>query len=476
MSLVGPLSQLPSTFRKALSAFWRREDGTLTTATAIWMIPVLVVGGACIDFMHHESERVLLQDCLDKAALAAANISYTEDPDDVRDVTMSWLNSGGCDHRLVGEPDIADSGHTRSVVVTARDRIRTHFLKLIGKDRLALNARSAAQNSVQNVEISLVLDISGSMNWGGRFARMQEAASRFATTVLDQNGSNRVSLNVIPYAGQVNPGAAMFEYLGAQRLSDDYQNYPLVSSCIEMGPGAPGGDNDFRRAGLPNATRTEAPHFMYWNINWSVMDWGWCPQESAAIQYAQVSAGSASEAGSLLHWIANLRMHDGTGTHYGMKYALALLDPSSQGAFAHLNDAGLVPDQFANRPLPYEDGGTRKIIVLMTDGNITEQVRPKDPLDPENATVALGNRSWDREWISSAAQNVESFESVCNLAKSSDRNVVIYTVAFEAPAAAQQQLGRCATSSSTYFNTTGDELIEAFDSIARTVYDLRLTN
>ena len=65
------------------------------------------------------------------------------------------------------------------------------------------------------------------------------------------------------------------------------------------------------------------PHFQVWDIARSVMDWGWCPQDRSSIQYAMATPAQARS------FINGLGMHDGTGTHYAMKYALATLDPAT---------------------------------------------------------------------------------------------------------------------------------------------------
>jgi hypothetical protein len=207
---------------------------------------------------------------------------------------------------------------------------------------------------------------------------------------------------------------------------------------------------------------------MFWDIAADVMDWGWCPEDDTRIQYAQ------NDAAALNGFIDAMRMHDGTGTHYAMKWALALLDPATRPAFAQLNAAGQVPDGFDDRPSDWNAEGWRKVIVLMTDGQITRQVRPSDPLDVTNATVELQNQPGEaRTRITRESTNVQSFYDQCDLAKAN--GVTVYTIAFEAPSDAQRQMRTCASSPSHYFNVEGLEIADAFDAIARQINQLRLT-
>ena len=56
-----------------------------------------------------------------------------------------------------------------------------------------------------------------------------------------------------------------------------------------------------------------------------------------------------------------MRLHDGTGTHYGMLWGLWLLDPGSNWAVQQLAAAGLVPSEFDSRPAAHDDPETLKV-------------------------------------------------------------------------------------------------------------------
>ncbi len=63
--------------------------------------------------------------------------------------------------------------------------------------------------------------------------------------------------------------------------------------------------------------------------------------------------------------------------------------------------------------------------------------------------------------------------NLCATAK--DSGIVIFSIAFEAPADGQQVLSECASSDAHYFDVRGTEIREAFAAIARTIQVLRLT-
>jgi len=70
---------------------------------------------------------------------------------------------------------------------------------------------------------------------------------------------------------------------------------------------------------------------------------------------------------------------------------------------------------------------------------------------------------------------VEDFLEVCDLAKASAHRVQIYTVAFEAPDVAAEQMSECASTPGHFYQTSGSDLISVFESIAGEVGALRLT-
>lgn len=468
--------------RRILRQFGRDEEGGILVMTLVLLVTMLVLGGMAVDFMRFESRRALLQSVSDRAVLAAAELDQTVDPELV---VRDYFEKAGFGDAIIGNPTIIDTGSSRSVRVNAGLDIDTYYLKFVGIDLLQTPANSGAIEGVGRVEISLVLDISGSMRNGGsssrgRFGDMQDAAKAFANKVLDPNLAGQVSLNIVPYAGMTNPGPHMFNYLNGQRYaqpvidpgpdgeegtSDDIL-FPQVSSCLEFE------SSDWTTSGLPGSFRDQVPHFMNWKIAAAVMDWGWCPQDVSAIRYAMTDPADAAD------FIDDIRMHDGTGTHYAMKWGLAALDPATRPAFAYMNaiDSSLVPTEYTNRPADWDDPETKKIIVLMTDGRITEQYRPTDPLDERNITIELNESgSGGRKKISNSTDNIQSFYAVCDLAKSTTRNVEVYTVAFEVTGAGADQMRDCASHPSMYFPASGTGLIEVFEGIAEQITELRLT-
>lgn len=498
------MAKLRSQARSRLRAFGRDDEGALMLFGLFMLFLMLVVGGFAIDVMRYERERTHLQNTGDRAALAAAALTQTGNPSAV--VLDYFTKAGLADQYRT--PIVEEGLNFRTVRVNTEMAVPTMFMRAVGVNSLNAPSASAANEMIPNVEVSLVLDISGSMRFTDsdgmqQITRLRPAARNFISRLLAGDRAQTTTISIVPYAGQVNPGPDVFEIVGGQVANVTFQTTVdgvmqsitqprdhADSHCLELQASA------FSSGTIPPfATYDQTPHFMYWAIDNPTMDWGWCPLHgnsaggaaSSSIQYF------SSNAGYLTGFIDRMRLHDGTGTHYGMLWGLWLLDPANRWLTEELNTRGLVHDDFADRPADFDDDDTVKAIVLMTDGNITEQVRPRYPdrtLSPLNAnTQAKVKLHHTKELQSqnkkndcnnqnchvqetSAAQNRDRFYSACDIAKES--GIVIYTIAFNTNANGRTEMQNCASSPAHYFNVRGADLDNAFQAIAGSIQQLRL--
>jgi hypothetical protein len=466
-----------------VARFRENESGAITAFMLAMLLTMFVAAGMAIDFMRHETVRASLQNGLDRGVLAAANLDQTVDAESVVrtyltvaayvDETVDLEVTPPAPPPATPDPGTPTFGGSKFVPPTpgvnnppqrridarASMTIDTLFLRFIGIPTLQVVANAAAEHARQNIEISLVLDVSGTMAWEDRIDHLIPAASGFVTQVLDPLSAPFTSINLVPYAGGVNPGPALFDMLGGERFHNR-------SSCIELTAA------DFDTPALPSAGYySQVPHFHWWPIadnQVAYMDEGWCPSDAEmAIELM------SNNAERLVDRIEGLRLHDGTGTHIGMKWALALLDPSSNATIASLAATGEVPAEFDNRPAAWNAGDTMKFIVLMTDGMISDQHRPGPPylveVDPDptvgyDATVHNSPR----------APNRDDFFALCNLAKAN--GVTVFTIAFEVPAENEWEMRDCASSPAHFFSVEGLQIANAFSQIAATIQNLKLVN
>jgi hypothetical protein len=345
--------------------------------------------------------------------------------------------------------------NTRTIRVTASYDMATGFLSLIGIDTLPITVAATAEERRSNLEISLMLDISGSMRFGSpmKLGLLRPAAKQFIDAILTPANAPTTSISIVPYAGSVNVGSTVFGGIGVPRQHNN-------SSCIEFALG----DYASGVGLIPFNQRTQVPHFTqnHVGVNEAGLDWGWCPSEVSAISYL------SNNATGLKNKIDALRMADGTGSAIAMKWGMLLLEPAAQPFIAQAAAAGMVPAQFATRPAQFNDPNTIKIVVLMTDGEISWQRRPYQYAFPRNPEGNNGNYTWYDE----AAANTH-LQSVCTRAK--NNGVIVFTIGFQVPEGAKTQMRNCASSASHFYDVAGLDIAGAFNSIATAIQKVKLT-
>ncbi|MBX9461178.1 MAG: pilus assembly protein [Brevundimonas sp.] len=180
-------------------------------------LPVLILmtfGG--VDIHRMSTVRVNLQDALDAAALAAARSPYTAD-EDLQRVGLAALKAN-----LKSYPNVALEEDQTSftltdddvVVADARVQVKTLvaniFLPPYGQlmdDYLPVGSHSEVDRSSRNLEVSLVLDVTGSMA-GQRIADLKAAAKDLVDIIVQPVQTPYYSkLALVPYSMGVNLGS-----------------------------------------------------------------------------------------------------------------------------------------------------------------------------------------------------------------------------------------------------------------------------
>ena len=438
------------------------------------VLGLLAAAGIGISVQQAEMQRVSMQSVADNAVLAATDLDQLRDP---KTVVEDYFDRAGMGDLLI-RTNVETALNSRTVSALAEAELETFFM--ITPNEWAVRTFSQANETVENIEISLVLDISGSMRFDDRITPLRQAAKQFVDLVLAGDKVDGTTVSVVPYAGAVNPGPLLFDELGGTR---DHNN----SSCLFLE------NADFDHVGMPYQSSSQIPHFHKWDIAWSHMDWGWCPSDDMRIRPLQ------NDAEELKTFIDGMRLHDGTGTMFGMKYGLALLDPESEDELDVLEAAGELSDLGKDRPLAWDEPSSEKFIVLMTDGKITDQFQPKhtgfrdpdeddddnekgdrddedgidhDKLNAEVETNRQRNIGGDKR-VKNRSKNLSNFYKVCNEAK--DRGIMVFTIAYEAPPSAADEMRNCASSTSHFYEVDQLKVDAAFSSIARQINKLRLT-
>ena len=111
----------------------------------------------------------------------------------------------------------------KRVTADAQVTMPSNFMSLIGVDTLQAAGLATAEHGLTKIEISLVLDVSGSMG-GSKIIQLRDAAKGFVDLMLPAEGQDMVSLSVIPYNASVNLGDTVSQYF-------TLENVHTYSSC-----------------------------------------------------------------------------------------------------------------------------------------------------------------------------------------------------------------------------------------------------
>lgn len=404
---------------RRMKGFRKDEGGTMLVFGVSMFVMMLWAGGMAIDFMRFEHDRARMQYTLDRAALAAASLNQ---PLNCEDVARDYFEKAGLDTTQVLVRGNCNE-LSKIVKVGAETEVKSLFLNLLGITSMTAGGESTAEESVQDVEISLVLDVSGSMGWdaeGGtksKLEALQEATQEFLDILLIDDNADRVSINIIPYNMQVNAGEDVLNLLNVTdehsysncidfvdadfdtvEISDDVAgggggaSLGDLSISSELGGGVMGAADDLQRTGHfdpyyttrnhPNITSDDnaTQHFV-------------CP----ITDFSEIMLMSQTKS-ALMDKINDFRADGNTSIDIGVKWGAYFLNPSSNvligalpegsssfspdgepvtemvdGVEVETEQPRRLPTAFGERPYAYDRPHTLKFLIVMTDGQNTTQ-------------------------------------------------------------------------------------------------------
>ncbi len=372
-----PLRGVRKGFRRTLTGFRRDESGVLEKPMVATLLCMLAVGGIGIDVVRHERDRTYLQYTLDRAVLAAADLDQPLAPEEV---VFDYLTKAGLEE-YYSTPETEVSPTSKRVSASVDADFETHWMKFANfTGDLPLTASATAEESIGNVEISLVLDVSGSMGSNKRLVNLKKAAKDFVQTMANNTEPDKMSISIVPYSTQVSLPDALIDQLNT---SADSQ----YSNCINFSA------SDYNTTAI--STLQQYERTMHFSV------WGSSDYRTKTRYVAQAVCASHQDnpertvlmlqdnVTTLQDYIDDFEAGENTSLDIGMKWGVALLDPTMQPLISNLTTgtAPLVAPKFANRPVSHSDHETLKVVVLMTDGENTYQPYIHDDYREGGSTV-----------------------------------------------------------------------------------------
>jgi Flp pilus assembly protein TadG len=410
---------------------WQRDDsGQMSILFALTIFPIALIAGFAIDFQILTTNKSKAQNSLDSAVIAGTRAyqdgaSESEARQTVRTYFSTLIDLSqfplDCSEVLVTIDDTDVEASTTCVM-------DTFLSKVADINELEFTIDSAATYGIGKVDVSFVFDISGSMD-GSRIADLKIAARDAVDTLLveapKEGHEDDIRLSMVAYNGALNAGAYFTDATGqsSDQSFNYYYNgrwytYYYSTTCV------------FEREGS-EAFSDAAPGSGQYIV--------------AADVYRRDDCGDAeplaltSSRQPLYDYITALQAAGNTAGHLGVAWGWYMISPNWSSVFPE-----------ASRPLAYAEPDSTKALVLMTDGAFNTVG------DSDN-----GSSTWQARQL-------------CDSAKAA--GIVIYSVAFQAPTAGREVLDYCSSGNEYFFTPeSGQQLQDAYQSIASSISDLRIT-
>ena len=199
------------------------------------MIPLIGASGLAVDSARGYLLKSRLSKSLDTAGLASGRPALNNNAAQVAREFFD-INFGDSGTVTLDEFDVALSANRQFVTLSAEATTPTVFMRIFGQDNMTVSSRTVIESKTTGLELSLVLDNTGSM-WGSKFSAMQAAAFDLVSIVYGgEDVVDNLWFSVVPYTATVNIGASRSSWLsGGDRVNTSIGDFstPGWKGCVE---------------------------------------------------------------------------------------------------------------------------------------------------------------------------------------------------------------------------------------------------
>lgn len=412
---------------RKFSDFRTEEDGGITIFVIFMFVLMILFGGIAVDVMRYEWRRVTMQETMDRAMLAAANLVIPKEQTP-QSVAQSWFDVAGLGDELTVDfsaPVLKGeaTSSSRKITGTAKVRSYNHFMHMMDIPWFEGPVASGAQQGVSKIEVILVLDVTGSMSESSgttsKIAALRTAATNFVNILkfekdaggnytINKDPNNLISIGMVPYSSNVNIPTALRDQFAFSNLANWVVSpvpaagvgvpnincfefpisswtetamsrttpYPLAAVADTYRPGttpnptvttSSSGGRVVLNFRSPTATGTgtsgSVPNMAGNDV---ICNHGDNPSTGANETTGNMVLIPTTLPSTIKNQIALLQPRGRTSIAVGMRWGTLLMDETARPIYTALRSGEAA---MAGRPVANSDGDTRKIIVLMTDGD-----------------------------------------------------------------------------------------------------------
>ncbi len=394
--------------------FWRSEDGTTALIMALVLLPILAFIGLALDMGRMQSGKQSLRSAIDAAALAGAK---------------ELLNAARTDEEIISTVKgfiTADLASGRQDVVCADPNVSidrsTNTVSIVASCSLEATMAGIVgvhqfiydEEASSTAEITL-LDLAMVVDVSG-------SMSGSKLTSLKDAANEAVSTLISPETGD-RVRISIIPYAGSVNVGGMYDNAVFDPDIYNDGT-----DNNCSKERIGAEAASDAPPA---ENQWYEFNAPGCP--TVAMLPLTNNTANLNDA------IDDLTAGGATAGHIGLSWGWNMISPRWKDVWPSDSE-----------PLAYDDNRVIKAIILMTDGAFNTEYS------------ALGGNS--------ETQAI----ALCDGAKA--ENILVFSIAFQAPTSAETLLETCASEPSMYFEANSNaQLIDAYRSISSSLSELRLS-
>ena len=409
--------------------FGTEEEGTVAVLFGLMSFVLFVTGALAVDFSRVNDMRSGIATAVDAASLAAgrAMLDGKLNDGEIKVLATKYFNEDVKSVKAfgtIGKPDIKIDRDNGTVDIDVASSVKLTLSRVAGYQTMKIPVSSAATYKQKDIEVGMALDITGSMGEvvGGKrkIDALKAAFGRFADRLIpDQKSTgNRVRIGLAPYSAAINLGKYAADV--SQRRSKD-------GCVVERRNG------QFTDLAVIPSPFGSTPDPLAFLVKADTKTNLQCPPA--------VLMPLSDDKTALLASVNSYRLATTTGGHFGVQWAWNVVSDKWGGIWGGAS----APDSMSR----VQEGKLLKAVVLMTDGEFNTAYHGKS--------------------------STEQALALCSAMKA--EGIVVFSVAFNAPAEAQKTLKSCASDGSQYYANAAnpEQLDAAFNSFAASLTDLRVS-
>ena len=469
-------------FRKLFTSFRSDERGVILPLFGIFAVILVVIGGAAIDFSRAVNQREKLSYALDAAALSvAADLSVTVMTNSEIKTALENSLKANLDGESYLEEALTNLTYTvdsnnGTIDVDTNVVVDTFFIDMrgyghdnIGPKTITVGTASTVAYSQFDVELALVVDVTGSMS--GDMVTLRKAATDLVNILIPdgtEESDSKVKISLIPYSQGVN----LDDF--AEKVKGGEHDYDDDDECVTERLNYDDGTN------LYEVQYTDQPYNYYTATSPAPAETFYgggsssCPDDGEMVPLT-------ADREELIDAIEDWEASGGTAGQTGIVWGWNSLSP---------NYSNVWPSESA--PAAYDDDDTLKFAIIMTDGDNNRYYQYTsgsssshwicDYIDEDHflwdTYCASSGVSWQEVGESESYSNISSARSRALCDAMETAGIQMFGVYFGSNnnSAGAKNMQSCAGTGNYYQATSSADLINAFANIAKKIQSIYVSS